>query len=114
MDGEAVQARSARRPAAKYPRKLNLTWPAQPESLLRKGSRIAGKWTEKYFNIALHIGPEFWYSEPRPKNGKGKVMRALIASLILVLAVGVVGCAPSDEAAEETAPAAEETEGSGE
>jgi len=41
-------------------------------------------------------------------------MRALIASLILVLAVGVVGCAPSDEADEETAPAAEETEGSGE
>ena len=44
-------------------------------------------------------------------------MRALIASMIIALAVGVGGCAPSDEAGDDSAPAAEEAggaEGSGE
>lgn len=38
-------------------------------------------------------------------------MKALIASLILVLAVGVVGCSSDDDGGEEeAAPAAEATE----
>ena len=39
-------------------------------------------------------------------------MRALIASMIIALAFGVGGCAPSDDAADDSAPAAEESEGS--
>ena len=36
-------------------------------------------------------------------------MRALIASLIIALAVGVTGCAPSDDADEEAVPITEES-----